>query len=75
MQNTLYKIGLANVSDSFKEKVEKSDGVTYWWPVISWYSAIQKNHVKHQCFVPSKAMYYRKSCGVNKLKNMFLERK
>ena len=29
MQNTLYKIGLANVSDSFKEKIEKSDGVTY----------------------------------------------
>ena len=28
-----------------------------------------------QCVVPTIAMYYRKSCGLNKLKNMFLERK
>ena len=28
-----------------------------------------------QCFVPTIAMYYRKSFGLNKMKNMFLERK
>ena len=75
-QNRINMIGKANVSDSFKEKIGKSNGVTYWWPVISWYSAgVLHAFFVWQYFVPTIAMYYSTNLGLNKLKYMFLEKK
>ena len=48
----------------------KSDGVTYWWQVISF-----SCFFVWQCIVPIIAMYYSKSFGLKKLKSMFLEEK